>query len=79
MQETMVGTEIDTMLVNLINNWMLKKKISLNHFKTLSFREFPGGPEVMTQCFYCRSPGSIPGQRTKVLQAARHKKNFFFF
>ena len=33
-------------------------------------REFPGGPGVRTQHFYYQGPGSIPGWRTKILQAA---------
>ena len=33
--------------------------------------EFPGGPVVRTQRFHCRSPGSIPGQGTKTLQAVQ--------
>ena len=32
--------------------------------------EFPGGPVVGTRCFHCWDPGSIPGQGTKILQAA---------
>lgn len=35
-------------------------------------REFPGGPEVMTWCFYCQCPGSIPGQVPKILKALRY-------
>ena len=31
--------------------------------------EFPGGPVVRTQCFYCQGPGLIPGRGTKILQA----------
>ena len=33
-------------------------------------QEFPGGPVVRIWCFHCRSPGSIPGQGTKILHAA---------
>ena len=44
-------------------------------------REFPGGPMVRTQRFHCQGPGSIPGQRTKILQVAwrgrKKKKNLF--
>ena len=32
-------------------------------------REFPGGPVVRTQRFYCRGPGSTPGGGTKIPQA----------
>ena len=32
-------------------------------------REFPGGPVVRTQRFYCQSPDSIPGQGTNIPQA----------
>ena len=34
--------------------------------------EFPGGPVVRIQCFYCCGLGSIPGQGTKILQATWH-------
>ena len=35
-------------------------------------REFPGGPAVRTRRFHCHGQGSIPGQGTKVPQAAQH-------
>ena len=41
--------------------------------------EFPGGPVVRTQPFHCRGPGSIPDQRTKILQATRHGQKKMFF
>ena len=31
-------------------------------------RKFPGGPVVRTRCFHCWGLGSIPGQRTRILQ-----------
>ena len=34
--------------------------------------EFPGYPVVRTWCFPARSLGSIPGQGTKISQAAQH-------
>ena len=34
-------------------------------------RGFPGGPVVRIGTFTVRSPGSIPGQGTKILQATR--------
>ena len=36
--------------------------------------EFPGGPEVRTRCFHCGGLGSIPGQGTRISQAARHSQ-----
>ena len=38
--------------------------------KEIRRREFPGSPVVRTRCFHCQGPGSIPGQGTKILQAA---------
>ena len=35
-------------------------------------RESPGGPVVGSRCFRRRGPCSIPGQGTKIPQAARH-------
>ena len=35
-------------------------------------RELAGGPVVRTPCFHCWGLGSIPGERTKILQAAWH-------
>ena len=32
-------------------------------------REFPGGPEIRTQCSHCH--GSVPGQGTKIPQVAQ--------
>ena len=47
---------------------MLKKKsLQITHVGW----EFPGGPVVRAPCFHCEGPGSIPGQGTKILQAAR--------
>ena len=37
--------------------------------------KFPEGPVVRTQRFHCRGLGSIPGQRTKILQAEWHSRN----
>ena len=37
-------------------------------------RDFPGGPVVRTLRFHCRGSGSIPGQGTKILQAAKPKQ-----
>ena len=34
--------------------------------------EFIGGPVVRTWCFHCYGPGLIPGQETKIPQAAWH-------
>ena len=36
----------------------------------VSFLGIPGSPVVRTWHFYCRGPDSIPGWRTKILQAA---------
>ena len=33
--------------------------------------KFPGSPVVKTECFHCWDPGSIPGQRTKILPATQ--------
>ena len=33
--------------------------------------EFPGSPEVRTQCFHCRRPVSIPAQTTRIPQAVQ--------
>ena len=41
----------------------------------ISSREFPGGPVVMTWCFHCRGPGSIPGQGTEIPEAAWCSQN----
>ena len=38
---------------------------------TWTDQEFPGSPVVRIQCFHCWGPGSIPGQGTKILQAAQ--------
>ena len=35
----------------------------------VSILGIPGSPVVRTWHFYCRGPGSIPGRRTKILQA----------
>ena len=40
--------------------------------KEFSYGDFPGSPVVKTPCFDCRGMGSIPGQGTKILRAARH-------
>ena len=32
--------------------------------------DFPGSPVASTLCFHCWGAGSVPGQRTKILQAA---------
>ena len=45
-------------------NMSLKKK----------WGEFPGCPMVRTQCFHCWDPNSIPGQKSKNLQAAWYSK-----
>ena len=37
--------------------------------------KFPGGPMIRTWCFHCCGPGSIPGQGTKILQAAQSGQN----
>ena len=42
-----------------------------SRFKIRSEGELPGGPVVRTQHFHCRGPGSIPGRRTKILQATQ--------
>ena len=36
-----------------------------------TYWKFPGSPVVRIQCFHCWGPGSIPGQGTKILQAAQ--------
>ena len=42
----------------------------------LTYWEILGGPEVMTQCFHYKGPGSIPGRGTKIPQEklCNHKK-----
>ena len=46
----------------------------------LYFREFPGSPMADTQCLHCQGLGSIPGQGTKMPQAAQssQKKERFY-
>ena len=34
--------------------------------------ESPSGPVIRTWCFHCGGPSSIPGQGTKITQAAWH-------
>ena len=43
--------------------------------------EFPGGLVVRSLRFQCCGPGSVPGQGTKIPEAAQHgqKKKIFFF
>ena len=36
-------------------------------------REFPDGPLVRVRHLHCQAPGSIPGWRTKILQALQPK------
>ena len=43
-------------------------------FKKSIYREFPGSPAVKTPCFQAEGTGSIPDQRTKIPQAARHSQ-----
>ena len=50
----------------------LFREFTVYFFKKVSFREFSGGSVVRTWCFHCRGPGSIPGQGTKIPQAAWH-------
>ena len=45
-----------------------------NFVQDMEMREFPGGPVVRTRRFHCQGSGSIPGQGTKIPQAARPKK-----
>ena len=33
--------------------------------------EFPGSPEVRTQCFHCQGLNLIPGQKIKILQVKK--------
>ena len=54
------GTNIPVYLYSFTNN---SKK---------NLREFPGGPVLRTPHFHCQGPGSIPGQGTKIPQAAQH-------
>ena len=35
--------------------------------------EFPGSPEVRTQCFQCQGLNLIPGQKIKVLQVKKKR------
>lgn len=49
----------------------MKQKIF--HIK-LWDREFPGGPAGRTPHSDCQGRDSIPGQRTKILKAARHSQ-----
>ena len=37
-------------------------------FQKLSPREFPGSSVVMTWCFHCQGPASIPDRGTEILQ-----------
>ena len=41
------------------------------HEKVVILREFPGGPVVRIRHLHCGGLGSIPGQGTEILQAAR--------
>ena len=49
----------------------LNEAISCLPFE-IEIAEFPGGPVVRTRRFHCRGPGAIPGQGTKILEAATH-------
>ena len=40
----------------------------------INIREFPGGLVVRILGFHCCSLGSVPGERTKILQAMRHRQ-----
>ena len=53
-----------------LNHWTARE-VPINYFKSKEFREFPGGPVVRTRSFHCWGPGSIPGQGTKIPQAAQ--------
>ena len=50
----------------------ITKTISLKHKEFIS--EFPGGLWLGLGAFTARSPGSIPGQGTKIPQAVRHSQ-----
>ena len=61
-------------------------KIRFRFYQNLkSWWKFPGSPMVKTWCFYYWSPGSIPGQGTKILQVVwptwkvKAKNNFSFW
>ena len=41
---------------------------------TVKLGGFPGSPVVRTRRFHCHGPGSIPGQGTKITQAAQHSQ-----
>ena len=40
----------------------------------LQYSEFPGGPELGTHAVTAEGEGSIPGQGTKIPQAAGHSR-----
>ena len=46
-------------------------------FLKVHLGEFPGNPMVKTPCFHYQGPCSIPGQRTKIPQAARHSQKAY--
>ena len=50
---------------------ILNEPLKRLHKKILSW-EFPGGPVVRTRRFHCCGLSSIPGQGTKIPQAAWH-------
>ena len=50
------------------------KAAELDFIKIRDIWDFPCGPVVKTPGFQCRGMGSIPGQGTKIPQAARHRQ-----
>ena len=69
------GAQIDLLQGLSKNRWLVLERPELpNCFQARAFtgcwREFPGGPVVRTPRSHCRGLGSIPGQGTKIPQAA---------
>ena len=79
---TIVGEKLKPFLINV---WYKFSSIFPNmvdvcsHLLKIIFQGIPWGPVVRTQHFHCSDPDSIPGQRTKVRQAAQcgRKENIF--
>ena len=57
-----------------INIYKANTHVITTRLRDRALGEFPGSPMVRTRRFHCRGPGSIPGQGTEILQAARRSK-----
>ena len=55
--------------------WGCKEPDTTEQLNWTDHKELPVGPVVATRCFYCRSPGSIPGWETKIPQPMGHSQN----